>query len=202
MQQTFGFIEEGPWRPKRPERLFFGLLPEAGAARRIGRWRDRLLRDRGLDGARIADGRLHLSLHHVRDDWRLVSKFAYAAGCAGAAVEPPPSFDVTLHTLVTFPGAPGRGGGSWRRPLVLLAQDEALFELHRGLGAAMRKHGLRAGETFNPHVTLLYGPGAVRSEPVEPIRFAVTEFALIHSERGLSRYHILRQWPLGPRSVN
>jgi 2'-5' RNA ligase len=45
-------------------------------------------------------------------------------------------------------------------------------------------------------MTLYYGPQPVPLQAIEPIRFVVREFVLIHSERGLTRYNLLDGWSL------
>lgn len=64
------------------------------------------------------------------------------------------------------------------------------------LGAEMRLLGLKAKAHFRPHVTVLYGPDIVAKRRITPIRFAVKEFAFIHSELGLSKYNVIDRWPL------
>jgi 2'-5' RNA ligase len=83
-----------------------------------------------------------------------------------------------------------------RRPLALLADGDALFELFRLLDSGLRQNGLRAAEKFTPHMTLLYGPNSVPRQAIEPIRLVVKEFVLIHSERGLTRHNIIDRWAL------
>jgi 2'-5' RNA ligase len=60
----------------------------------------------------------------------------------------------------------------------------------------MKKNGLRAAEDFTPHMTLSYGPRAIPMQAIEPIRFAVNEVVLIHSELWLTRYNIIDRWAL------
>lgn len=79
---------------------------------------------------------------------------------------------------------------------MLLGAGDALFELHKVLGAAMKKNGLRAAEHFTPHMTLLYGSRPMSMQAIEPIRFVVDEFALIHSELWLTRYNVIDRWSL------
>ena len=42
----------------------------------------------------------------------------------------------------------------------------------------------------------LYDREALPVQEIEPIRFVASEFALVHSEVGLTRYNILGRWPL------
>lgn len=98
---------------------------------------------------------------------------------------------MTLNSITAFPNQQ-----TARHALVFLAEGAGLVALHHGLGGAMRRIGLRASEHFRPHVTFLYGPSVVSKQPIEPIRFVVREFALIHSEVGLSKYNVIDRWQL------
>src|SRR5260370_38954894 len=103
-------------------------------------------------------------------------------------------FEVTFRFITSFEGTPPIDGRPRRRPLVLLAEGDALSELHKILGAAMKKNGLRAAEHFTPHMTLSYGPRAIPVQAIGPICFAVNEFALIHSKLLLTQYHAPDPW--------
>jgi 2'-5' RNA ligase len=194
MQGAFEFYRDFPVRPQRPERLFFGAFPDAETSTRVGRFGERFIREHQLEGARLKAERLHVSLHHVGDYNRLRTKFVYAARQAGKAVSMH-RFDVTFCFIKSFEGAPSINGRP-RRPLVLLGENDALFELHRILGTAMEKNGLKAARRFTPHMTLFYGAAPVPIQPIEPIRFAVNEFLLIHSELWLTRYNVVDRWRL------
>lgn len=195
MQLAFDFSLHEPWRPKRPERLFFGLLPDAETAARVARIRDRFLREHGLEGRRTSTDRLHVSLHHVGDYGRLRSAFVYAAREAAKAVSLPP-FEMSFGLIRSFEDIPSVGDVPRRQPLVLLGEGEAASHLHQALGAAMVRNGLRAGQSFTPHMTLLYGITPVPARKIEPVRLAVRDFALIHSKLGLTQYEVIGRWPL------
>jgi 2'-5' RNA ligase len=162
----------------------------------VGKQRESFLRDNGLDGSRIDVERLHMSLHHIGDYARLKPDVLYRAERAGEAVAMRP-FEVTCRSIMSFAGAPMRNGGKRDRPLVLLGESDALVELHAMLDTALKGYKLRAAAQFTPHMTLLYSPNGVAPQPVEPIRFMVKDFALIHSERGLGRYHTVGRWSFG-----
>ena len=195
MQGTFAFYEALPPRPRRPERLFFGLFPDAEAALRFSRFGDRFVAENGLPGSRLERERLHVSLHHVGDYARLRTRFVHAACRAAAAVAMAP-FDVTFGLISSFDGTAARDGTPRRRPLVLLGESAPLLELHRALGAAMARNGLRPSAGITPHMTLLYGPKPVPRQPIAPIRFTAGELVLVHSRLGLSRYETVGRWPL------
>ncbi|KXF78507.1 hypothetical protein ATN84_01555 [Paramesorhizobium deserti] len=148
-----------------------------------------------MKGYLLQPNRLHMTLHHLGDFTRLREKFIYAAGLAAKAVSMSP-FEITCRRIMSFEGAPPAAGRQRRHPLVLVGESDPLLELHRILGAAMRKNGLRAAENFVPHVTLFYGSKPVPLQPTEPIRFAVNEFALVHSKLWLTEYHVIKRWPL------
>ena len=75
-----------------------------------------------------------------------------------------------------------------KRPLVLLGDDGVggLTALQRSLGTAMRDAGLgnRQQAGYTPHVTLMYGAFPVEERTIEPIRWTVSDFVLVHSHRG------------------
>jgi 2'-5' RNA ligase len=195
MQGVFEFCRTARARPARPERLFFGLLPDAVTAGRLRRFREQFVCDRRLDGTWIEAERLHVSLHHVGDFRRLRDKVIYAAQQAGNAVAVP-AFEMTFRFIGSFEGRPSMEGRTRRRPLVLLGEGESLADLHKGLGTAMVKGGLRANPYFAPHMTLFYGIEPVPIQAIRPIRAVVDAFVLIHSELGHARHNIVARWPL------
>ena len=191
MQGTFDFIKAEPWRPRRPERLFFGLLPHPETAENVSRFGGRFFRENNLLGKPLKTERLHVSLQHIGDYKRLPSRIVYAALLVGRAVSMR-AFEATFGLITTFEPSPSKK----ERPLVLLGESDAFFELHGLLGTAMRRTGLRAADHFKPHMTLLYGPGKIPLRAIEPLRIMFDELFLIHSERGLTRYNMLGRWPL------
>lgn len=195
VQHAFEFLDDLPPRPRRPERLFFGLMPNPELAARLREFGERFICENRLWGTLLEPERLHVSLQHVNDDRRLRTKFVFAAMCAAQAVSVHP-FAVTFHLLTSFDGAPSLGSGQRRRPLVLLGESDGLLKLHGALGTAMEKMGLKSARHFTPHMTLFYGASAVSMRRIEPIRFPVDEFALIHSRLWLSQYEILGRWSL------
>ena len=194
-QERFGFDRDGVSRPRKPERLFFALLPDSEVARRIHRFGEAFANERGLTGRRLSPGRLHLSLHHVGDFGRLRSKFLFAAERAAGTVLIQP-FDLTLRAIGTFEPRPSRIGRPPARPLVLLANGDRLLDLHRSLAGAMAANGLRPSPHIAPHITLSYGGERVPMRPIEPICCTVASFVLVHSERGRARYNIIGRWTL------
>lgn len=183
----FEFCRDTSARPKLPARLFFAVMLEPKSALQVARLADDFIQENALKGSRIRHDRLHVSLHHVGDYKRLRSATVYAARLAGDGVAVPPC-EVTFQSIGTF--------GAATRPLVLLGPPGPLAPLYDKLGAALRKNGLQAAAQFTPHITLLYGDTRVPMQAIAPIRIAVTDFVLIHSERGLTKYNLLQRWAI------
>ncbi|MGN8020092.1 2'-5' RNA ligase family protein [Phyllobacterium sp. 22229] len=182
-------------RPKRPAlqaRLFFGIVLDPAMQEIVDACRTGVINDYRLTRrSLIGSCRFHISLHHLGDYPRLPSSILFAAERAGAAVSMPP-FEVTLHSVRSF-----EGGRPDRKPLVLIGEGEGLTRLHTILGACLARNGLSGQRgAFTPHLTLLYNSRTISEQPIEPIRFVVRDFVLIHSKRGLSEYEILQRWTL------
>ncbi|MFZ5673078.1 MAG: 2'-5' RNA ligase family protein [Pseudomonadota bacterium] len=181
--------------PPRSERLFLGVRLDGDAARRIERFRRGFCAEHDLHGSLRPRELLHISLHFVGDFTRLPSAIIHGARRASQTVSLPP-FDVTLNHVQSFEVKPPRHGEPARHALVLLGESAPLVELHRSLGSALKEWGFKAADHFTPHVTLLYGPKVVLKRTIDPIRFTVEDFSLIHSEKGRSRYNTLGRWSL------
>lgn len=195
LQYAFPFLHDLPYRPERPERLFFAFFPDAGTAIDVGRFAQEFVFAEDLDGSLLKPERLHVSVQHVGDYKRLRSRYVYAASMAGKAVSMHP-FEMAFRFITSFEGAASANGGRRRRPLVLLGEGEAILKFHRILGAAMEEWGLKPVRHMTPHMTLFYGPKAVPMQTVAPIRFWVNEFVLVHSKKGLTQYEMIERWRL------
>lgn len=189
MQLVFDFGDGEPPRTKRCDRLFVGLFPGDEAAARIASLQLTLRRE---PSSEILQERLHVSVLHVRDDRRLRSKYVVAATRAAQAVTMPP-FELRFTGLMSLPPL-NRRRPQW--PIVLLGDDPEVHALHRMLAAAMQRFGVRPPPAFLPHLTLAYGQRPVPPRSIDPIRVPVSEFVLVHSEVGLTRYHFIDRWPL------
>lgn len=108
---------------------------------------------------------------------------------AGAAVTSRP-FEVAFDRVTSFAGNDVlvlRGG----------AGVDGIVMLHHALGVAMQKSGLNAGSQFTPHITLLYDGRRVEEQFIDPIRWTVRDFVLVHSLRGRTMHIPLERWRLG-----
>lgn len=195
MQGAFAFHQDLRWRPKRPERLFFALRPDSETSAHVGGLRQRFFREHCLTGRPIELEHLHVSLQSIGDYASLPRNIIYGAQLAANSVLMPP-FEAIFRSIKSFQRLPSFAGRPGRWPLVLLGEGDGLGALHRKLGTAMAKNGLRSGIDFKPHMTLLYGEKPIAKQEIEPIRLLVKEFVLIHSERGLTRHNVIDRWPL------
>ena len=155
-QFEFGFLSEFRRRPKFPERLFYSVFPDAETASRIGEFAEWLMYKHRIQGKRLKEERLHVSLRHVGDYKRLRSKFVYAAVQAGNTIASDP-FGVSFNSVTSFETPPMAAGKYRHRPAVLLGESEDLRKLNGSLADAMIRLGLKAGSSFIPHMTMYYG---------------------------------------------
>ena len=193
-QTAFDFVAAQPRRPQRPERLFIGLFPDEAAkhaAHGIGR---RVAGELNLSGELLPIDRCHTSLAHISDRKRVRSKDEFASDLAARMVRIQP-FESTYSRLGSFPAAP-KPGRPLEHPLVLLADEGPVMDLHAALGAGLRRFRYRVPETFRPHLTLSYNRQFLPARAIEPLAFVVKEFALVHSRLWLKEYRILGRWTL------
>jgi 2'-5' RNA ligase len=193
-QAAFDFIEELPWRPKKPECTFVAVVPDLAAAKAIERVARNVAAETQFTNPLLAPERYHLSLVHISDRDRIYSRDKFLVAQAARLIELSP-FEVSLSQAGSFPCPPRRGGPP-KHPLVLLADEGDILELFRSIGRELRKFGIKVGDNFTPHVTLAYGEQFIPMRSIEPIRFTVREFVLIHSERGRSKHNVLGTWTL------
>jgi 2'-5' RNA ligase len=102
-------------------------------------------------------------------------------------------FEIVWDRIRTYPN------GREKQPLVAFASNGAPK-------AKLFRHALitdlkRCGFIFprqlpDPHVTLFYDRHIVAEEPIEPIRWIVRDFVLVHSIYGQGRHRLLGHWPL------
>lgn len=142
--------------------------------------------------------RPHVTLHWLQDHASLSPELVAAAMAARGGVNMAP-FDVVIDRAQSL-GNVTHGG-----PLVLTggAGLAALRRFQRALAATMTDAGIgryiRA--RFKPHVTLLYDHKYVAPQPVEPVRWTVSELVLVDSLVGKSKHIVLGRWPLRSRQM-
>ncbi|WP_232316397.1 RNA 2',3'-cyclic phosphodiesterase [Candidatus Burkholderia verschuerenii] len=173
--------------------LFFALYPDEATALRLTDLAARLRVEHALKARAIPSDRLHVTLHHLGAfDGRPADIVEHARRVASTIRLP--AVDITLDHIESFSG--GRG----KHPLVLAGNaSESLVELEQTLGKALDAARIdsKRHPHFTPHVTLLYDERRIARQTVQPVTWTATEFALVRSFLGQSRYEIVVRWPLG-----
>jgi 2'-5' RNA ligase len=171
------------------DRLFFSIFPDPPVAVRIANTAQHFRHAYGLKGKPLLTERFHVSIHGIGDYDGLPRSIVDKATEAGATVTAT-SFDVVFDRVKFF---------SSSNALVLCGGDgvDGIVMFHHALGVAMRKSGLSAGSKFTPHITLLYDGCRIEEQFIEPIRWTVRDFVLVHSMRGRTKHIPLERWHLG-----
>jgi 2'-5' RNA ligase len=174
---------------QRLDGLFFSIFPDQAAAVRIANTAEHFRRAYGLKGVPLLTDRFHVSVQGVGNYDGLPRSIVAKAIEAGAAVTSMP-FEVAFDCVTSFAGSD---------VLVLCGGDgvDGIVMFHHALGVAMRNFGLSAGSQFTPHITLLYERRRVEEQFIEPIRWTVRDFVLVHSLRGRTMHIPLERWHLG-----
>jgi len=166
--------------------------PPAAAAEALARL-DALPQRRRMSARPMAPNRLHVSLAGIGDFKR----------------PPTPVFDKVMEAVAEVAAAPFvielNRIGTWtsgdQRPIVLWGDEgvigvHALFsELHKALWRA--DMAPRREPEMTPHMTLIYDRAEVPETPVEPVRWTVDEFVLIHAVHGEGRFDVVARARLG-----
>ncbi|QTO47264.1 2'-5' RNA ligase family protein [Burkholderia latens] len=178
--------------PVAEHRFFFAAMPDPDTAVRLAGIAQRLHGENAGRRGLLHAGRLHVTLYSLGDFARLPGA-TLARACAAARRIDARSFRVTFDQLVSFNGRPGHC------PLVLTGDAglDQLVAFRQRLRGALGEAGLRVSRArFTPHVTLLYGQRRLGRYRIEPISWIVSEFVLIQSWLGRTRYDIVERWPL------
>jgi len=169
--------------------LYFALQPPpdvaAEALARLGAAR--------ISGRPVAPGRLHVSLKKLGDFKRPPAPMIPKAMEAVAAIRARP-FVVEFNRLGTWTRAdPPRPVVLWGDEGVIGVED-LYATLHKALARA--DMAPRRPPEFAPHMTLVYDHAEVRETFVEPVRWTVDEFVLIHAVHGEGRHEVVGRVPL------
>jgi 2'-5' RNA ligase len=167
--------------PRLTDGLFFAVFPGASAASGDCATGASYHRDHRVSGRLLEPHRLHVTLlglgSHAGVPVKLITLAKSIAGTVRCG-----SFDIEFDRVTGF-GAPGhqslmvlRGANGLQGVRQL---QSALFDSVRGV---LARRGMR--RAFEPHVTLLYGDKCVPEIALEPVRWHVTEFVLVHSPAG------------------
>jgi RNA 2',3'-cyclic 3'-phosphodiesterase len=196
--------------PRLTDGLFFGIFPDADIATRIRQFAVDLRDRHGLKGEPLRTDRIHCTLFPIGSFFGGLPPQIVEPALRAAAAVTMPRFDVTFDYVQKF-GRSAKGG-----PFVLRggADLAGLEALRHALAQALHHEGFDGAvmSRFTPHVTLLYDrkreaawdiemptESLEHIEPVEslePVRWTVREFVLIHSLLGRTRHIPLGRWPL------
>ncbi|MFS2002686.1 2'-5' RNA ligase family protein [Duganella sp. CT11-25] len=192
-QSLFGDDLEPP--PKLTDRIFFAIVPDAGAIAGIGALTPALKAQHGMRGRPIAEAKLHATLCNLGDFPGMPHAkvtLAMQAAASVAAVTAP--FVASFDTAQTFVNR------ARNRPFVLVGDDGVIgvSALYKSLATAMLKAGLPGNPpSYTPHITLLYDDVTAPPQRVAPVAWTVRELVLLHSQIGQSLpYRALGRWPL------
>lgn len=178
-----------PTHPRPQQTLFFAVLPPASELPRIEQKAQALRLQHGLTGKPIRADRLHVTLLSLGGHDAAVPQDLIDAASAVASTLVMPGFAVVFDRALSFPGSGA---------LVLRGDDAAtpISSFRQALGQALARAGLRTWPSNTAHMTLVYDDRHVQEHRIEPMRFAVEEFVLIHSLTGQSVHRHLGRWPL------
>jgi 2'-5' RNA ligase len=179
VQTAFDFCRP-PARARKPERLFFALMPDEAAAFVLREFLDRFLIANGVEAVRLKP---LVALQRLGES---KGPALYGAKLAGQAV---PAAGLTLKfdsvgTVVT----------PERRVLALTARDPALAGVHAALRTAIAQNGLKADDAA-PFLPLAHGLARMPPEAIKPVKIRVTGLALLRGEQ-TGDFSVLRRWPL------
>jgi 2'-5' RNA ligase len=174
---------------ERPtDRLFWAILPDDDARRRIVERTARLRATHGLTGRALLPEHLHVTLFHVGDSAEAPTDGAIEAVTDRARSVVMPKFKVVFDRAMSF-----------RHGAFVLASDEGtigLDVLHQRLTDAFLRRPAPA-RAYTPHVTMLRDARIVPEEDIEPISWTASEMVLVHSELGRTRHNRVARVPLG-----
>lgn len=174
---------------------FFAVLPDADARATMLDVGERFRKSHRMIGAPVGSDSLHLSVCPIGRPEQIRQPLEEALlEAAGAVCEQ--AFPVSLDAAMRFSCRDGQF------PFVLCADAptvEAAMGLRKAIAAAQARVGLQVSgvSSFLPHVSLLHGAAIdTIEESVAPIRWQASEFVLIRSFFGESRFHVVGSWPL------
>jgi 2'-5' RNA ligase len=180
----------GPRKPKPDQRYFFGAFPGVARAEPFLRAARRIQDEAGVVAKPIEVGRSHCTIHLVGDFLRPLPEDFIARLIRAMDDIRFGSFPVGFGRVANY----GHGG----RAVVLEATEGLadLAELHRLVLSALVRHGLSPVRSldYRPHVTLFYSDQKVSERLIEPARWLVTEFSLVHSLLGKTQHTHLARW--------
>ncbi|MEA9883475.1 RNA 2',3'-cyclic phosphodiesterase [Xanthomonas campestris pv. raphani] len=199
MQQQFLYLSSaeaqlslGLGEEKTTERLFFAVMADAATATHAAQIGSALLQAGLVEGKPLAPERLHVTLHHLGDYAGGLPPSLVARASQAAERVAQQAFEVEFDRVGTF------GGRRSQLPCVLRGEEQVrgLYDLQGALGRQLAHVGIAGDAQYTPHMTLLYCNQSLPQRRCDPLRWNVTDFALVRSFLGQSRYQIEGRWSL------
>jgi RNA 2',3'-cyclic 3'-phosphodiesterase len=177
--------------PRHPGTVYFAHKPEPEVIDQAVSVGNHFCAKHGLAGS-VKPSVLHMTIGAIGYFPELSEeRVETARGVADRLVAKP--FEMILNRVMTY------RNGKEKPPLVAFADSGvSKVDLFRyALIADLRRNGFSFTKKLpNPHMTLFYDHHVVAEEPIDPIRWVVRDFVLVHSIHGEGRHELLGQWPL------
>jgi 2'-5' RNA ligase len=193
---------DAPPSPRRPIKapharsarhgLFFGLLPSPAELLRVEAVAAPSRKQYGMRRGPVIAKRLHITCCDLGNFIDEPAHGLVEAAMQVAAGLVLPSFEIVFSHVMRFRG---------NEALVLLEHKGVtpLTVFRDALGEALVQAELPVDFGATPHMTLAYGSDEVSEALVDPIRWVVQDFVLVHSLIGQGEHRHLGRWPLMPR---
>jgi 2'-5' RNA ligase len=191
--QQGGRPPNGPLHGARrgPGTVYFAFKPEPEVIGQVVSVGNHLCARHGLTGS-VRPSVLHMTICAIGYFPMLPEERAQTAREVADRLVAKP-FEMILNRVRTYPN------GKEKPPLVAFADGGvSKVDLFRhALIADLRRNGFSFPKKLpDPHMTLFYDHRIVAEESIDPIRWVVRDFVLVHSIYGEGRHELLGQWPL------
>jgi 2'-5' RNA ligase len=178
--------QRGAGRAKH--KVFLAVKPDTTATGQAEERTLQLMDEYRLAGTPLRTDNLHISLPLIFEGDEVPSGIAETVSARVQAIRMPP-FEIILDMAMTF-----------RLPkqhVLVLSTAGSIANIYNLNRQLIMAGGAKAtGGAFNPHMSLLYTDQPVRKQLIEPVRWTVREFVLVHSFVGLGRHETMARWPL------
>lgn len=176
---------------RAPGTVYLAFKPDCDVKRQAGSMQNDLCARHGLKGV-VSLSVLHMTICPIGQFPMLPDERVETAQEIASRLVAKP-FEMTLNRVRTYPN------GTRKPPIVAFADSGVLSaeRFRRALIADLRRSGFSFARRLpDPHMTLFYDHHIVAEEPIDPIRWVVRDFALVHSIYGEGRHELLGQWSL------
>lgn len=173
------------------DRLVLALFPDPTITNELAGLGSFLRDKNGLICKQIAPDRLHVTLCLIGDFHSVPPRVLTTVNEALKNFRAS-SFEVEFDRARSFQGSGAFVVTGGKGVISLSTFRQSLFTTLKMAGLQMH-----SGSNFTPHITLFYDNQIIVAEhAVEPVRWKVQEFVLIHSLLRQTQYIRLARWPL------